>query len=239
MNINFDTGVITKILDIFSGLTPLRAIVVTVCVALMFAIYVTAGSWSTYIDNKLNSSTQGELFKPAKYNIAKENLEGIDLHLNKYIVKYSGDVAMILVYKFVPDNDTFYQGRVLVTGKTNPKTELVYDKYHINWLPISAFRAQSNTLLKGKVYSVQIDKIYKEYLKPDYETRDEYLSPINFPAMVHDGAKYLISVPVRYTNIEGYVSVYFMEPPRSDEELAKYHEIVQQVAGDVGYYISF
>lgn len=239
MNINFDTGVINKILDIFSGLTPLRAVVVTLCMAVMFALYVTAGSWSTYIDNKLNSTTQGELFKPAKYNISDENLNYVNSGLDRYIVKYSNEVAMILVYKFVPDNDTFYQGRVLVTGKSNPKTDLVYDKYHINWLPISAFRVQSNTLLKGKVYSVQIDKIYKEYLKPEYEARDEYLSPINFPAMVHDGAKYLVSAPIRYHNIEGYVSVYFMNPPASEEDVVKFNEIATQVAGDVGYYISF
>lgn len=239
MNINFDTGVINKILDIFSGLTPIRAIVVTACITLMFTLYVTAGSWSTYIDNKLNSSTQGELFKPAKYHISKENLDNLNVGAERYINMYSSDVAMILVYKFVPDNDTFYQGRVLVTGRINPKTALDYNKYHINWLPISAFRAQSNTLLKGKAYSIDLEKVYTEYLKPEYEARDEYLSPINFPLMVHDGAKYMISTPIRYTNIEGYVSVYFMSVPTSPEDIAKYNGIATQVATDIGYYISF
>lgn len=239
MNINFDTGVITKVLDIFSGLTPLRAIVVTACLILMFALYITSDSWSTYIDNKLNSTSQSELFKPAKYNIKPENLDSVNSGVERFVVKYSDDIAMILVYKFVPDNDTFYQGRVLVTGKVNSKTSLAYDKYHINWLPISAFRAESNTLLKGKVYSVDLDKITTLYLKPDYEARDEYLSPINFPAMVHDGAKYLVSAPVRYNNIEGYVSVYFLRMPTSDEEATKFQEIAIQVASDIGYYIAF
>lgn len=239
MNINFDTGVINKILDIFSGLTPLRAIVVTACVTLMFALYVTSDSWSTYIDNKLNNTTQGELFKPAKYNISPENLGSVNAGADRFIIKYSDDIAMILVYKFVPDNDTFYQGRVLVTGKVNSKTNLAYDRYHINWLPISAFRAQSNTLLKGKVYTVELEKITNVYLKPDYEARDEYLSPINFPAMVYDGAKYLVSAPIRYTNIEGYVSVYFMRIPVSVEETTKFNDIAIQVASEIGYYISF
>ena len=239
MNINFDTGVITKILDIFSGLSPIRAIVVTACVILMFVMYITSDSWSTYIDNKLNHQTQGELFKPVKYNVSDSNLKSINDGADRYITKYGDEIAMILVYKFVPDNDTFYQGRVLVTGRTNSKTNLSYDRYHINWLPLSAFRAQSNTLLKGKNYSVELEKITTVYLKPDYEARDEYLSPINFPAMVHDGAKYLVSAPVRYTNIEGYVSIYFLRVPSSPEETNKYTEIATQVATDIGYYISF
>lgn len=239
MNINFDTGVINKILDIFSGLSPLRAIVVTACMVLMFALYITSDSWSTYIDNKLNSTTQSELFKPAKYNISPDNLASVNGGAERFIVKYSDDIAMILIYKFVPDNDTFYQGRVLVSGRVNSKTSLSYDKYHINWLPISAFRAQSNTLLKGKVYNVDVEKITTEYLKPDYEARDEYLSPINFPAMVHDGAKYLVSAPIRFTNIEGYVSVYYMRVPTSDEEAKKFNDIAVQVASEIGYYIAF
>ena len=239
MKIDFDTAMITKILDIFSSLSPLRAIVVTACFILMGGLYVTSESWSTYIDNKLNNSTSGELFKPAKYKISPENLNSVNDGANRFILKYSDDIAMILVYKFVPDNDTFYQGRVLVTGQVSQKTNLVYDKYHLNWLPISAFRAQSNTLLKGKIYSVDLQRITSEYLKPDYEARDEYLSPINFPSMVYDGAKYLVSAPIRYNSIEGYVSVYFLKVPESEEEAAEYNNIAIQVASEVGYYISF
>lgn len=239
MNINFDTGVISKILEIFSGMTVGRTIVVTFCFVLMFGVYITAGSWSTYIDNKLNNSTQGELFKPAKYNISQDKLDSINSSLSKYLQKYPADIGMILVYKFVPDNDTFYQGRVLVTGKTNPDTELSIEKYHLAWLPISAFRAQSNTLLKGKMYSVEIQKIYTEYLSPNNDERDEYLTPINFPSIVHDGANYLVSCPVRYNDVEGYVSVYFKNIPTTPDQIALYQNIAQQVVNEVGYYISF
>ena len=239
MNINFDTGVITKILDIFSGLTPLRAVVTAAIFALGFAMYITADSWSTYIDNKLNHSTQSELFKPVRFELPKDKLASVESGINRILNKYPDDIAMILVYKFVPDNDTFYQGRVLITGTVNQKTNLAYDRYHLNWLPISAFRAQSNTLLKGKVYTEELEKISTVYLKPDYEARDEYLSPINFPAMVYDGARYIVSAPIQYGNIEGYVSVYYLRVPSTPEEKKKFTDVAIQVASDIGYYISF
>lgn len=239
MNINFDTSVVSKILEIFSGMTVGRTIVVTFCFVLMFSVYVTAGTWSTYIDNKLNNSSQGELFKPAKYHVSEDKLNNINSTLTKYVQKYPDDIAMALVFKFVPDNDTFYQGRVLVTGITSPGTNLSIEKYHLAWLPISAFRAQSNTLLKGKIYSVEVEKIYTEYLLPNNEGRDEYLSPVNFPAIFNDGGKYLVSYPIRYNDVEGYVSVYFKRVPSSPEEQAKFVQIAQQIVNDVGYYIAF
>lgn len=238
MNINFDTSVLTKILDLFTGATLSKTIVLTMCGIIVYLVYITAGSWSTYIDNKLNHSTQSELFKPAKYNISRDNLNAINSNLERHL-KQSPDVNMILVYKFVPDNDTFYQGRVLVTEKHDPTSNIDVNSYHLDWLPISAFRAQTNTLLKGKIYAVELEQIYTTYLKPEYDARDEYLSPINFPTIVNDGSKYMISVPVRYTNIEGYVSVYFKHVPSNAAEAELFTQIAIQVTTDVGYYISF
>lgn len=239
MKIDFDTGLVSKILDLFTGLTVIRSIVLTICFVLMFAVYITAGSWSTFIDNKLNNPSTQEMFKPAKFDIAPEKLLSINKSLDKFVVRNSEDVAMVLVYKFVPENDTFYQGRVLVTDKTNTQMEIDTSRYNWAWLPISAFRAESNTLLKGKAYVVELRKIYTDYLKPEYDARDEYLSPINFPAIVADGSEYLVSVPIRYTNIEGYVSVYFKRVPKDLNEAEKFQRIATQIASDVGYYISF
>lgn len=239
MKIDFDTGLVSKVLDLFTGLTVMRSIVLTICFVLMFAVYVTAGSWSTFIDNKLNSPAATEMFKPAKFDIAPDKLSHINSNLEKFLGKNANDVSMVVVYKFVPENDTFYQGRVLVSDRTNAQMDIDTSHYNWAWLPISAFRAESNALLKGKTYVVELRKIYTDYLKPENESRDEYLSPINFPAIVGDGSEYMISVPIRYTSIEGYASVYFKRVPSDLEEAEKFQRIANQVASDVGYYISF
>ncbi|MCP0435645.1 hypothetical protein KU599_07205 [Salmonella enterica subsp. enterica serovar Mbandaka] len=239
MNINFDTGVIGKILELFSGMSIIKSFVVTVCFVVMFVVYQTSDAWIKYFDTTLNHQTQSELFKPSKLNMSPDALSNIESYAKKAIDKKSDILAMILVYKFVPDNNTFYQGRVLVSAVVNPDTKLDFKKYHGEWLPISAFRAQTNTLLNGKVYTEEIEKIYTEYLSPTNEKREEYLSPINFPAMVNDGAKYMVSVPVRYSKIDGYVSVYYKRIPETNEEKDLYIQIAKQVVSDVGYYISF
>lgn len=239
MNINFDSSIVTKVVEIFSGMPVIRSIVVTLCFILAFVVYITAGSWSTYIDNKLNNPNQYESFKPQKYDISKDKLDSINKSLDKYILGYPDDISMILVYKFVPDNNTFYQGRVLVTDKENQALKIDPKIYHFDWLPISAFSAETNTLLRGKIYVVEISKIYTEYLKPENEARNEYLSPINFPAIVQDGSLYLVSVPIKYTNIEGYVTVYFKRVPKDLNEAEQFQLIAQKVVSDVGYYISF
>lgn len=239
MNINFDSSIVTKVLEIFSGMPVIRSIVVTLCFVIGFVVYITAGSWSTYIDNQLNNSNQYESFKPQKYNISKDKLDSINKSLDKYILGYPNDISMIVVYKFVPDNNTFYQGRILVTDKENQDLKIDPTLYHFDWLPISAFSAETNTLLKGKIFFVEISKIYTEYLKSENESRNEYLSPINFPAIVQDGSQYLVSVPIKYTNIEGYVAVYFKQVPRNANDAEQYQRIAQKIVSDVGYYISF
>lgn len=239
MNINFDSGMITKILEIFSGMTIVRTFVITICFLFGFMVYQTSDVWIKYIDTTLNHQTQSELFKPAKANISPQAVDNIESSLKKMMVANQDTVGMVLVYKFVPDNNTFYQGRILVSGITNPDTNLDIKKYHVEWLPISAFRAQTNTLLNGKIYTEDIQKIYTTYMAPDNEKREEYLSPINFPAIVHDGATYMVSVPVRYSKIDGYVSVYFKSVPKDQKELNDYITIAKQLVSDVGYYISF
>lgn len=217
----------------------IRTIVVTLCLVLGFVVYITSSSWETYINNKLNNPEQFESFRPHKYTIAPDKLESIDKSLYKFISTNSEDISMVLVYKFVPDNNTFYQGRVLVTDETNASMGINVKPYNLEWLPISAFSAETNTLLRGKVFSVEISKIYTDYLNPDNEARNEYLSPINFPAIVADGSVYLVSVPIKYTSIEGYVSVYFKRVPKDAEEAEKFQLIAQKVVNEVGYYISF
>ena len=221
------------------GMPVIRTIVVTLCFVLGFVVYITSSSWETYINNKLNSPEQNESFKPHKYTIPADKLESIDKSLYKYVSSNANDISMILVYKFVPDNNTFYQGRVLVTDKTNSNMSINLKMYNLDWLPISAFSAQTNTLLRGKIYSVEISKIYTEYLNPTNEARNEYPTPINFPAMVQKGSAYLVSVPVKYTSIEGYVSVYFKRVPSTPEEAERFQVLAQRVVNEVGYYISF
>lgn len=221
------------------GMPVIRTIVVTLCLVLGFVVYITSSSWETYINNKLNHPEQFESFKPLKYTIAPEKLESIDKSLYRYVSTNSDDIAMVLVYKFVPDNNTFYQGRVLVTDETNASMGLNIKSYNLDWLPISAFSAETNTLLRGKIFCVEISKIYTEYLNPNIEERNEYLSPINFPAIVQDGGVYLVSVPIKYTSIEGYVSVYFRRVPQNAEEAEKFQQLAQKIVNEVGYYISF
>lgn len=239
MNINFDSDMVTKILEIFAGMRTFKAIAFVLCIVFGFVVYKTSDAWIQYFDTTLNHQTQSELFKPAKSNISSVAVASIDSILKKSIQQNSESVGMMAVFKFVPDNNTFYQGRVLVASTSNPDTNLDIKKYHVESLPISAFRAQSNTLLNGKIFAEEIEKIYTTYMAPDNERRDEYLSPINFPEIVQDGAKYMVSVPVRYAKIEGYVTVLFKQVPRDDAEKTRYIAIAQKLAVDVGYFLTF
>lgn len=235
---NINADVIKKILEVFSRMSALRIIVTAACMIMFGVVYVTSSSWASYIDSRFNSLQQNEMFKPATYSINPRNLENINSTISGFI-QQNNDIGMILVYKLVPENDTFFQGRVLVTGATNKNTSLDIDKYNIKWLPISAFRAQSNLILKGKIFIGNIGIIVNEYLQPDNELRDEYLSPANFHALYNDGAKYLISVPIRSNRVEGYVSVFFKNVPESDIQEKQYLTIAKAIAGDTGYYIAF
>ncbi|QXO12555.1 hypothetical protein pEaSNUABM49_00309 [Erwinia phage pEa_SNUABM_49] len=235
---NINADVIKKILEVFSRMSALRILITALCLIMMGVVYLTAGSWTSYVDSRFNSLQQNEMFKPATYRISPQNLGNINSSITGFI-QQNNEIAMILVYKLVPENDTFYQGRVLVTGATNKNTSLNIDKYNLKWLPISAFRAQSNLILKGKVFIGDIGVICNEYLQPDNELRDEYLSPVNLHAIYNDGAKYMISVPIRSNRVEGYISVYFKSVPETDEEAQQFMSIAKAAAGDTGYYISF
>lgn len=235
---NINTDVIKKILEVFSRMSALRILMTALCLIMMGVVYLTAGSWTSYIDSRFNSLQSDEMFKPATYRISTQNLENINSSISGFI-QQNNKIAMVLVYKLVPENDTFYQGRVLVTGITNKNTSLNIDKYNLKWLPISSFRAQSNLILKGKIFIGNIEVICNEYLQPDNELRDEYISPVNLHAIYNDGAKYMISIPIRSNRVEGYISVYFKSVPVTDEEAQQFMSIAKSAASDIGYYISF
>ena len=235
---NLNADVIKKILEVFSRMSALRIVVTAFCLLMFGIVYLTADSWTAYVASKFNAMQNNEVYRPATYQISPQNLQSINSTIGNF-VQQNNDIAMILLYKLVPENDTFYQGRVLVTGITSKNTNLNIEKYNLKWLPISAFRAQSNLILKGKTFIGDIGVICNEYLSPDNELRDEYLAPANLNAMYADGAKYMISVPIRTNRVEGYVSVYFRSVPSSDEQAAKFLEIAKNVAGATGYYISF
>lgn len=235
---NIYADVIKKILEVFSRMSALRIIITAFCLIMMGVVYLTSNSWTTYIDSRFNSLQQNEMFKPATYNINPKNLSNINMTISDYIQQHT-DIGMILVYKLVPENDTFYQGRVLVTGATSKSTNLNIERYNLKWLPISAFRAQSNIILKGKIFKADISTICNEYLQPDNELRDEYLSPANMNAIYNDGAKYMISVPVKTNRVEGYISVYFRSIPNSDQQAEDFLNMAKSIAGETGYYISY
>lgn len=235
---NINADVIKKILEVFSRMSALRMVVLSLCLTMLGGAYVTSDSWSAWVGSKLTSSQQSDMFKPATYVPKQQNLASINSTISGYVQR-NDEVGMILVYKLVPENDTFYQGRVLVTGITSKNTNLNYEKYNLKWLPISAFRAQSNMILKGKTFVGDIGVICREYLNPDNELRDEYLSPVNIVAIYNDGAKYMVSVPIKTNRIEGYVSVFFTKVPTDAKELQRYIDMATSISGETGYYISY
>ncbi len=234
---NINADVIKKILEVFSRMSAIRMFVFSLCALFLGAAYVTSDSWSAYVDTKFKSMTQSQSAAES-YVPSPEALASINATIGS-IIQQNNDLAMILVYRLVPKNDTFYQGRVLVTGITSKSTNLNMEKYNLKWLPISAFRAQSNMILKGKTFIGDIGVICREYLKPDNELRDEYLSPANLAAVYNDGAKYMISVPIKSDRVEGYVSVFFKNIPTSDDQAEQYLSVAQAIASETGYYIAY
>lgn len=234
---NINADVIKKILEVFSRMSAIRMFAFSVCALFLGAAYITSDSWSAYIGSKFNSMTQSTSAVES-YQVSPQTLSSINATIGG-IIQQNDELAMILVYKLVPKNDTFYQGRVLVTGITSKNTNLNIEKYNLKWLPISAFRAQSNMILNGKTFIGNIGVICREYLQPDNELRDEYLSPGNLNAVYNDGAKYMISVPIKTSRIEGYVSVFFRNVPETDEQAQQYLNVAKAIAGETGYYISY
>lgn len=234
---NINADVIKKILEVFSRMSAIRMFAFSVCALFLGAAYITSDSWSAYIGSKFNSMAQSTSAVES-YQVSPQTLSSINATIGG-IIQQNDELAMILVYKLVPKNDTFYQGRVLVTGITSKNTNLNIEKYNLKWLPISAFRAQSNMILNGKTFIGNIGVICREYLQPDNELRDEYLSPGNLNAVYNDGAKYMISVPIKTSRIEGYVSVFFRNVPETDEQAQQYLNVAKAIAGETGYYISY
>lgn len=239
MNINFDTDVFKKILDVFSGMSAFRSITMTLCIICLMIFYVTAPSWKVFIENRLNNNVQTQAFNPDAYALSKEKKERIETILVKVVSTNKTEVAMVLVYKFVPEADNFFQYRVKVGGVTNPELSMDMKKYNLDVLPFSALRAQIDPVMAGKVFSIGIDQVTNEFLQADYDGRDRYLSPINYQALSSDGAKYVISVPVQNLRVIGYVSVYFREVPHSKEQTEHFLSIARSVAGEAGYYIAY
>lgn len=230
--------IIAKIMDFVEKTTIPKIFAVAVIALCGYILYLASPSIKTYVENELNSNSKIEYFAPTDVRVSPENISTINEIVDGYVQK-DKNIGLVLVYKFVPDHDTFFQGRLLVTGIANKNTRLSPNKYNLRWIPISAFRAQSNMILKGKIFVSKVEDIYSLYLQPDNELRDEYLSPINYHAMFNDGAKYVISVPIKVERIVGYVSVYFTKVPENLEETESFMNTAKMIASDSGYYISF
>lgn len=232
---NFE--LVAKILEHLSKLTISKMIVFALVISFLYFVYLMTEPAKTYFEHKF-SQGQTLYFDPSSVKIAPEKIRQLQGTIKHYINKYP-NIGMVLVYKFVPDQDTFYQGRVMIASIANDGTDLNPDRYNLSWLPISAFRAESNPILSGRYYTTSIDDINNIYSQHTYEFRDEYLSPINFHAIYQDGGRYLVVVPVRSDKIIGYVSVYFTDVPKDAVSVKTYIDIAKIVAVDAGYYISF
>lgn len=240
MNINFDSENINKLLDMITKWKTSKIITVFFCLVFGFITYSTADSWTLYINNALNNPNRHEnIGNPTKYTIKKENKDNIDKGLSKAISTYPSDISMVLVYKYVPENTQFSERRILVTYKVNPPRKEDISFYHLDNLPLSSFLAETNRLWNNHIYYVEIKKIYTEYLKDSNETRNEYTSQINYPALVNDGHVYLVSAPIKFATITGYVAVYFQRVPKDEAEVEQFNNIAQNIANDVGYYLEY
>lgn len=230
--------IITKALEFASRVSNLKIILVSVIAILLYVLFITKDSISTFVHVTVENATRTEYYIPKDLDISKENIENIQKSARDYMDDHS-NICMIAVYKFVPDHDTFYQGRILVTSGTQVNSKIVPEKYNIKWLPISALSAQMRLILKGKIFTADIKQVITEYLKPGNEVRDEYLSPANLHSLYMDGARYAVSVPVVSSRVIGYVTVIFDTVPKTSEEELEFIELSKNVAGDTGYYISF
>lgn len=232
---NFD--LVAKILEHLSKLSISKMIVFALVLSFLYFIFLMTEPAKSYFEHKFS---QGQVlyFDPSSVKISPEKVVQLQGTIKHYIKKYP-NIGMVLVYKFVPDHDTFYQGRVMIASIANDGTELNPDRYNMSWLPISAFRAESNPILNSRYFTAELDDINGVFSQPTYEYRDEYLSPINFHAIYHDGGRYIVAVPVRTDKIIGYVSVYFTDIPKDPNVVKQYIDIAKIVAVDAGYYISF
>lgn len=229
------TELFTKILETISQVPIGKGIMIFLMCIISGITYLTRESISTYVDGHLNPPQNQQFNYPTKANLAPENILYINSVLKGYL-NTDPKIGMINVYKFLPQNETFFQGRVLVSSTSNPSTKLDANKYNMVWVPISALRAQSNAILKGKTFFADIDKIYTQYL-PDPDNGDEYMSYINFHSIFDDGGKYLISVPIQTNKILGFVTVYYTSLPSNDAEYQAWEKNAKLIANDVGYYI--
>lgn len=233
----FDT-IITKALEFASQVTNTKIILVALIAVLAYVLFITKDSISTFVHVSVENATRTEYYIPKDLNISKGNIENIQKSARSFM-DANQRICMIAVYKFVPDHDTFYQGRILVTSGAQLNSKINPDKYNIKWLPISALSAQMRLILKGKIFTADLKQVLTEFLKPGSEVRDEYLSPVNLNSLYMDGARYVVSVPVYSNRVIGYVSVVFDTVPQNPDEVLEFTELAKSVAGDTGYYISF
>lgn len=228
---------IAKILDNLANLSIPKMLMYCFLIAILYLLYVLEEPIRTYGEYLVSSNQQVSSFEP-RYELTAEKKERVEKILQHYITR-NDNVAMILLYKFVPDQDTFFQGRVVIASAVARNTELrPANDYRLDWLPISALRAESNKILSGHSFSVSVNDITNSYLQNQHNLRDEYLSPINFYSLEHDGAKYLISVPVKADRVVGYVTVYFNVVPTKEEQIL-FEQYAKTIALDAGYYITF
>lgn len=229
------TELLQKALEIISGLPIGKGIVIFMMCVASFLLYVSKDSISSYVSTQLSQQHNVEYFTPTKIELSDNSLLRINSSMKNMIAKNSS-IDMINVYKFLPANDAFYQGRILVSSQARDGSRLDSSKYNMNWVPINAFRAQSNSLMKGKVFTSDVYKIYTEYVT-DPSVSDDYNSYINFHSLYDDGGKFLVSAPVQTNAIIGFVTVYFTSTPTDDTQLQEWIKIARLTALDVGYYI--
>lgn len=229
---------IAKVLELFSRVSNLKMILMSIILAFAYLLYITSDSISSYVHFKVENATRVEYYIPKESKVSKQNITNINQTLTRYIDN-DKNIGIIAVYQFIPAQDTFYQGRILVTSVVQKNSNYDVSKYNIQWLPISALSAQTRLLLQGKVFYAELKKLINDYLNPDNDQRDEYLTPANFNAMYQDGVRYVVSVPVSSTRIVGYVTVCFNKIPDNPKEQQEFISIAKDVANNAGYYISF
>ena len=227
---------IIKALMPLTKLTPFKIILVTLCIIFCWVIYNATPALNSYISVVLEHQVNEA--QPLRVTVSPDKIDKINRSFKMYVGN-NPQIAMITAFEFVPSNDDFYQGRMLVTSVTaNP--DIKVEDYNIKWLPISAFRAQINKIINNEIYTESIFTILHDKLVIDNKiNRADYVSPINFNLMYSNGIRYMVSVPIMSTNVVGLVTVYYTNEPKTEAEKVAQIEIAKSISVDIGYYISF
>ena len=225
---------IAEFIKILPKITPLKIVVLTLCICACWFVYNVAPTVTNFVGVMLEDAHASKL----KTTVSKENVSIVNRYITNAVEK-DQSISMITVFQFVPSNDNFYQGRMLVTSASANKS-ITVDEYNLKWLPISAFRVQINKILNHDIYYDAIhDILYKKLSIDNKINRADYDSPINFNLMYSTGVRYMVSVPIVSTRVVGLVTVYFTNEPKNDAELQQQIEVAKNVAVNIGYYISY